>query len=427
MRRIFKIILVFVGFFFFAFGKPNLANATITATQNPLPVYANSGSLTLTFTSDRNDEIQANQGYTFAAWKPGANPNDGNSANITYTYYPIQSADGKTLSVTRDNIYSGSVFGTTGSWSYKIWLGSGLANLNSNSLLFQGTYYMYAPSGLSGSGVPALRMDSNIFQANKMASLYILNAQPNQSYSAWFAGETGLLFTTSFSSNQIKDITINGVSQKAAIVGIPVGAPSKDPKKLCLTQANPLFNINSNVGFMCDFSLLINVVAVLSSSLTPTPIQSNEAGIPTGPPPTAIPPTPIAPSPPCSEWIAELSGTPIPIPPDPTGAAAIWQDSKIIKKCASVNTGLGIDIKTDPGDLVKSVFGIILSISGGIALILIIISGYRLIFSQGNPEEVKGAQEQLTSAIVGLLFIIFSLVILQIIGADILKIQGFSK
>lgn len=131
-------------------------------------------------------------------------------------------------------------------------------------------------------------------------------------------------------------------------------------------------------------------------------------------------PTPIAPPPPCSQW-TDLSGTPI-----PTESPNI-QNADYPKKCAKVATGLGIPISTDPGALVKSVFGVILSISGGIALILIMISGYRLIFSQGNPEEVKGAQEQLTSAIVGLLFIIFSLVILQIIGANILQIPGFTK
>ena len=45
--------------------------------------------------------------------------------------------------------------------------------------------------------------------------------------------------------------------------------------------------------------------------------------------------------------------------------------------------------------------------------------------SQGNPEAVKAATEQLTSAIIGLLFIILSFVILEIIGVDILKIPGF--
>jgi uncharacterized membrane protein YqhA len=66
-----------------------------------------------------------------------------------------------------------------------------------------------------------------------------------------------------------------------------------------------------------------------------------------------------------------------------------------------------------------------LGISGGIALILIIISGYKFMVSQGNPEATKAATEQLTSAIIGLLFIIFSFVILQIVGVNILRIPGF--
>lgn len=94
-------------------------------------------------------------------------------------------------------------------------------------------------------------------------------------------------------------------------------------------------------------------------------------------------------------------------------------------KCLYVSTGLNIPIGTDPQSLIQSIFGLILSISGGIALLLIIISGYKVLASQGNPEALKGAREQLTAAIVGLLFIIFALVILQIIGVNILRIPGF--
>lgn len=89
-------------------------------------------------------------------------------------------------------------------------------------------------------------------------------------------------------------------------------------------------------------------------------------------------------------------------------------------------TALG-SISTDPAGFVKSIFSILLSLSGGVALVLIIISGYRLMSSQGNPERVQAAREQLTSAIVGLLFIIFSITILQIIGVDILHIPGLTK
>ena len=89
-----------------------------------------------------------------------------------------------------------------------------------------------------------------------------------------------------------------------------------------------------------------------------------------------------------------------------------------------IDTAIG-KISTNPKEFTKSIFSLVLGISGGIALILIIISGYRFMTSQGNPEAVKAATEQLTSAIVGLLFIIFSFVILQIVGVNILRIPGF--
>lgn len=101
-------------------------------------------------------------------------------------------------------------------------------------------------------------------------------------------------------------------------------------------------------------------------------------------------------------------------------------DSKTNKKNYVCDTALG-HFQTGPESFIKMIFGILLSLSGGIAVLLIIISGYRLMTSQGNPEKIQAAREQLTSAIIGLVFIIFSLSILQIIGVDILKIPGFSR
>lgn len=90
------------------------------------------------------------------------------------------------------------------------------------------------------------------------------------------------------------------------------------------------------------------------------------------------------------------------------------------------STALG-SISTSPLGIIQSLFGLVLSISGGVALLLIILSGYRILSSRGDPEALKGAREQLTAAIVGLLFIIFALVILQLIGYDILRIPGFGN
>jgi len=47
------------------------------------------------------------------------------------------------------------------------------------------------------------------------------------------------------------------------------------------------------------------------------------------------------------------------------------------------------------------------------------------ITSQGNPDQLQKAKETIVSAIGGLLFIIFAVFLLRLIGFDILKITGF--
>lgn len=115
------------------------------------------------------------------------------------------------------------------------------------------------------------------------------------------------------------------------------------------------------------------------------------------------PPTPTPPPPPCKEITDPITN----------------------KKTNVCDTALG-NFQTTPGDFVQQIFGIVLSLAGGVSVILIILSGYRFISSGGNPEKLTAAKEQLVSAIVGLLFIIFSLSILQIIGVDILHIPGLN-
>lgn len=96
--------------------------------------------------------------------------------------------------------------------------------------------------------------------------------------------------------------------------------------------------------------------------------------------------------------------------------------------CAATNgmwTGLGcvpLSLKTFITNYLFS-FGV--SVAGLIALFCIIYSAFQLQTSQANPEKIKKAQENLTSCIVGLLLIIFSVFILRLIGVDILKIHGF--
>lgn len=70
-------------------------------------------------------------------------------------------------------------------------------------------------------------------------------------------------------------------------------------------------------------------------------------------------------------------------------------------------------------------FGV--GLAGLVALLCIIYSAFRLQTSQGNPESIKKAQELLTSCIMGLMLIIFSVFILRLIGVDILRIPGLGR
>lgn len=96
------------------------------------------------------------------------------------------------------------------------------------------------------------------------------------------------------------------------------------------------------------------------------------------------------------------------------------------KGCVSIDTAIG-NISTDVNDATNNVFRILLGFAGGVAVLLIIAAGYQMMTSQGNPEKVKEARERLTAAIVGLVFIVFSVAVLQIIGVDILQLPGFSR
>ncbi len=128
----------------------------------------------------------------------------------------------------------------------------------------------------------------------------------------------------------------------------------------------------------------------------------------------------------------EIADTPTPTPESPSlnclkgldKDGNLTTNAKQIVICKVVDTAVG-EISVEPFEFVKSIMGTLLGLAGGIAVVLIIVAGYRRMASQGNPEAAQAAREQITSAIVGLLFIIFSLVILQTIGVDILRIPGF--
>jgi hypothetical protein len=99
-------------------------------------------------------------------------------------------------------------------------------------------------------------------------------------------------------------------------------------------------------------------------------------------------------------------------------------------KCKTCLTGGGIwtaigCIPTSPQPMMAIFIRLGLSMGGGIALISIVAAGFMFTTSQGDPQKTSSAKELMTSAIIGLLFIIFSVTILRFIAADFIKIPGF--
>lgn len=144
-----------------------------------------------------------------------------------------------------------------------------------------------------------------------------------------------------------------------------------------------------NLGLICDLNRQVNQTG------TPKCVKKTDIATP-------VPSMPPPPSPPCTQ--------------------GKWVNGQ----CTSFLTALG-ELKTDPTGFTQRVFAILLSFSGGIALLLIMRAGYVLMTSQGKPQQIQEGRDQLIAAIVGLLFLIFSFVLLEVIGYDILRVPGFGK
>ncbi len=89
----------------------------------------------------------------------------------------------------------------------------------------------------------------------------------------------------------------------------------------------------------------------------------------------------------------------------------------------NISTALGC-IPTDPQAFANRFFPWAIGIAGGVAFLLVILGAFQYITASGNPEQMQKAQETIVSALTGLVVIIFSVVILRIIGVDILGLPG---
>lgn len=90
-----------------------------------------------------------------------------------------------------------------------------------------------------------------------------------------------------------------------------------------------------------------------------------------------------------------------------------------------VNTAIGC-IPTNINTLASWLLTWAMGIGGGIAFLLMLYAGFQIMISSGDPQRAQAGKELLTSAVSGLLLIIFSILILRLIGIEIFHIPGIS-
>lgn len=93
------------------------------------------------------------------------------------------------------------------------------------------------------------------------------------------------------------------------------------------------------------------------------------------------------------------------------------------KSTKGAYTALGC-IKTDPTEFMSWILKNAIALGGGIAFLLMIFGAFQVIISGGDPEKLNSGKEIITSAIAGLIMIIFSVFLLRLIGVEILHIPN---
>lgn len=91
-----------------------------------------------------------------------------------------------------------------------------------------------------------------------------------------------------------------------------------------------------------------------------------------------------------------------------------------------IYTAIGC-IHTKPDVFVKDFMTFAIGIAGGLAFLIMLSGAFQMLTSAGNPDSLKAGQDRLTSAVIGLLFVIFAVLLLQIIGVDILHLPELGK
>lgn len=81
--------------------------------------------------------------------------------------------------------------------------------------------------------------------------------------------------------------------------------------------------------------------------------------------------------------------------------------------------------RTAAGSVVETLFNVLFSMGGGVALLYLIYGSFLVLTSQADPEKLDHGRRTIYGAIVGIVFIAVSVLLIKTIGVNFLRIPGF--
>lgn len=90
-----------------------------------------------------------------------------------------------------------------------------------------------------------------------------------------------------------------------------------------------------------------------------------------------------------------------------------------------ITSGTGVGFKDGAPSFVQAMLNVIFTLSGGLAFLYLMYGGFTILTSQADPEKLNYGRRLITGSIIGLVFTIGSVFLVNLIGSGILHIPGF--
>lgn len=463
-----------LAFFLFLSVFPKLTFATISVTSIPdqNAIFQDTPSITIEVNNDQNNF--PNVDYSYSAWNIAKAesycPTDGKLYGNRLIVTP-----GKITASW--NLLQGSCHSEVGQYKFQLWSGRSPTDRNSNSIIAEYTFQIQQ----TGGSLPTLTPLRQTVQLGTKPTVLVSNARVGNSYTFWWAPSQHQWAAE-------KDVN-SAADLKNGILFVDLDLTDSDFKAgvtrtLCMEIGNYTNPITGVAGLTCRFSTTFTfsnnlppdtgIQCSVLPSLTPTINDDVSLLITNATPGTSYNghldkdgatvkdlPTqqvernkplilPLGSKLPIGTYLPYIfdSATGKPLNECSIGFSIGNVDTSRINQdickdhpdqCSDgggdpceTNDGRGPAFKTaigcihtNPAEFAKDFLTFIIGIGGGLAFLMMLLGAFQMLTSAGNPETLNAGRQRLTSAVIGLLFVIFAVLLLQIIGAGILAIPEF--